>query len=155
MADGIDSFAREQVEWITKHFFLRLYLFTHERERERERERDREREKQAPCRELDTGLRDHALGQRQIYSTVEPPRHPPVRLKPSGAGMHGRSLLNGRKCAEFPGLKFPRVARQAGNNPLALKHKGIVRALLGAPGVPTREWATSRSQGVGWGQEVN
>ena len=32
---------------------------------ERERQRHRQREKQAPCGEPDTGLQDHALGQRQ------------------------------------------------------------------------------------------
>lgn len=50
--------------------------------------------------------------------------------------MYGCSLLNGREFAEFPGPKFPTVARQAANNPLAQEHRGIVRALLGALGVP-------------------
>lgn len=69
--------------------------------------------------------------------------------------MYGCSLLDGREFAEFPGPKFPTVARKVGNNPLAHKHKGIVRALRGALGVPTRKSATSRSQGLGWGQEAN
>ena len=39
-----------------------------ERERERERQRHRRREKQAPCREPDMGLWDHALSQRQMLN---------------------------------------------------------------------------------------
>ena len=44
----------------------RFYLFIYERHTQRGRERHRQREKQAPCREPDTGLQDHTLGQRQM-----------------------------------------------------------------------------------------